>query len=276
MASQAGCGDVKEGGAMNATKANPLITTKGMLSLYRQIEDRLREEISCGNFKEGDLVPSEFELADRYGVSQGTVRKAILNLTQQGIFYRKQGKGTFVVFQKTGPEKYKNFRFVNGLDTNLLDVNTSFKRVKVVRANAEVAEALNMPNGASVIHFERTGRFGEAGRLHTISFLPHHMHRGLERYTAEDFKKNTLWKLQEIYFGIHIENREEFISALVADEETARLVGTVQGAAVLRIEVRLTTGDGTAVEYRRTHIHLGRMKYYRWFLNSTRVENALK
>lgn len=261
---------------MNTSITNPLITTKGNLSLYLQIEDRLREDIASGNFKEGDLIPSEFALAGRYGVSQGTVRKAILNLTQQGMFYRKQGKGTFVVFQKTGPERYRNFRFVNRFDTDLLDVNTSFKGMKIIQAPAEVAKALNMPNGADVIQFERTGKFGDTGHLHSFSFLPRQLYHGLEKFTAQDFKKNTLWKLQEIYFGIHVATREEFISAIVADEKMARLIGAVPGAAVLLIEVKLTTSDGTVVEYRRTHTRLSNMKYYRRFLNNPRIETDIK
>lgn len=257
---------------MNTFIANPLITTSGLVSLYRQVEDRLREEISNGNFKEGDLIPSELELAGRYGVSQGTVRKAILNLTQQGVFYRKQGKGTFVVFQKKGHERYRNFRFVNGFEANLLDVNMSFKGVRVMQAPPEIAEALNLPKGANVIRLERTGKIDKMGQFHTLSFLPHSLYQGLEKYTAEDFKKNTLWKLQEIYFGIRIENREEFTSAIVADEKLARLIGTVPGAAVLRIEVKLTAVGGEVVEYRRTHAYLSHLKYYRRFLNNLRIE----
>jgi GntR family transcriptional regulator len=257
---------------LNTSIANPLITTRGLVSLYRQIEDRLREEISNGNFKEGDLIPSELELASRYGVSQGTVRKAILNLTQQGVFYRKQGKGTFVVFQKKGHERYRNFRFVNGFEPNLLDVHMSFKGVKVMQAPAEIAEALNLPKGASVIRLERAAKIDEIGQLHTLSFLPLHLYQGLEKYTAEDFKKNTLWKLQEIYFGIRVENREEFVSAIVADEKLARLTGTVPGGAVLRIEVKLTAVGGEVVEYRRTHICLSHLKYYRRFPNNLRIE----
>lgn len=257
---------------MNTPVPNPLVATRGLVSLYRQIEDRLREEIASGRFKEGDLIPSELELAGRYGVSQGTVRKAMLNLTQEGVFYRKQGKGTFVVFQKKGHERYRNFRFVNGFETNLLDLNMAFKGAKVIQAPVDVAETLGMPKGGKVIRLERTGKFGGIGQLHTLSFLPFQLYPGLDKYTAEDFKKNTLWKLQEIYFGIRAEDREEFISAVVADEKLARQVGTASGAAVLRIDLKLTAFSGECVEYRRTHIHLSHLKYYRRFLNNPRVD----
>jgi len=65
------------------------VLSSSVLPLYRQVEDLILEDVSSGILKEGDLIPSEIELARRYGVHQGTVRKAILNLTQKGILYRK-------------------------------------------------------------------------------------------------------------------------------------------------------------------------------------------
>jgi GntR family transcriptional regulator len=247
---------------VNAAKVDPIVSTNGLVSLYRQIEDRLREEIVKGNFKEGDLIPSEVELAALYGVSQGTVRKAILNLTQQGVFYRKQGKGTFVVFKKKGQERYRNFRFVGGYEPDLMDVGLSFKGMKAMQATEEVATVLGLKKGGRILRLERSGSIGDSACLHTLSFLPLHLYRGLEKYTAEDFKKNTLWKLQEIFFGIQIENREEFISAVNADEKIAKLLKTAPGAPVLRIEVKLSCQNGEAVEYRLTHVHLGLLKFY--------------
>lgn len=241
---------------------SPLINANGLVSLYRQIEERLRDEIAKGNFKEGDLIPSEQELAARYGVSQGTVRKAVLNLTNQGIFYRKQGKGTFVVFKKRGQERYRNFRFVEGYESGLKDVTMSFRMLKTTQASREIARILNLQNDGRVARLERTGRIGDADCLHTVSYLPLHLYRGLEKYTAEDFKKNTLWKLQEIYFGVVIARREEFVSAVVTDEKLAKLLKTTPGAPALKIEVKLSCANGEAAEYRLTHAHLGLLKYY--------------
>jgi len=247
---------------VNAAKIDLIVSTNGLVSLYRQIEDRLREEIVKGNFKEGDLIPSEVELAARYGVSQGTVRKAILNLTQQGVFYRKQGKGTFVVFKKKGQERYRNFRFVGGYEPDLMDVSLSYRGLKAMQATEVIAAALGLKKGSRVLRLERSGHIADSARLHTLSFLPLHLYRGLEKYTAEDFKKNTLWKLQEIYFGIQIENREEFISAVNADEKIAKLLNTAPDAPVLKIEVKLSCLNGEAAEYRLTHADLGMLKFY--------------
>lgn len=233
-----------------------------LLHLYRQVEDRLRGEIASGNFKEGDLIPSEQELARRYGVSQGTVRKAVLNLTDKGLLYRKQGKGTFVVFHKQSRGRYRNFRFVEGLESELVNVNVVFLKIGVIPADRDVAKKLQIRKGTNVIRLERMGKISEEFLLHTLSYLPKRLYRGLEKYKAEDFLKNTLWKLQDIYFEIRIEKREEFISAVLADKKMARALDTDVGSPLLRIEVKLTSFAGDIVECRLTHCKLGHLKFY--------------
>jgi GntR family transcriptional regulator len=233
-----------------------------LLHLYRQVEDLLREEIASGKFKEGDLIPSEQELARRYGVSQGTVRKAVLNLTDKGLLYRKQGKGTFVVFPKQSRGRYRNFRFVEGLESELVNVNVVFLNIGVVPADADIAQNLKIRKGAGVIRLERMGKIADDFLLHTLSYLPKRLYKGLEKYTTEDFLRNTLWKLQDIYFGIRIETREEFISAVAADPELARILEAEPGSPQLRIEVKLTSFSGDIVEYRLSHCKLGHLKFY--------------
>jgi DNA-binding GntR family transcriptional regulator len=106
------------------------------------------------------------------------------------------------------------------------------------------------------------GKMSEEFLLHTLSYLPKRLYRGLEKYKAEDFLKNTLWKLQDIYFEIRIEKREEFISAVLADKKMARALDTDVGSPLLRIEVKLTSFTGDIVEYRLTHCKLGHLKFY--------------
>ena len=230
--------------------------------MYLQTQDCLRDEIASGRLKEGDLVPSEQELARKYGVSQGTVRKAILNLTQKGIFYRKQGKGTFVVFEKSSPSRYRNFRFVGGLNTELVNVNLGFLNIRVVSAPEDVANYLQLRKGTRVICLERMGKIANQFLLHTLSYLPKNFYKDLEKYSAEDFLRNTLWKLQEIDFRIRVAKREEFISAVAADETMSQRLEVEPGSPLLRIEMKLTSFNGDIVEYRVSHCKLGHLRLY--------------
>jgi GntR family transcriptional regulator len=68
-----------------------------LLPLYQQIKALITQSLQSGEWKPGELIPSEVELANRFKVSQGTVRKAIDELAAENLVMRKQGKGTFVV-----------------------------------------------------------------------------------------------------------------------------------------------------------------------------------
>ena len=65
--------------------------------LYAKVREQLIERIRSGEWKPGQLIPNEFEVADLFGVSQGTARKAIAALAAEGLVIRQQGRGTFVV-----------------------------------------------------------------------------------------------------------------------------------------------------------------------------------
>uniref|UniRef100_UPI00349FDD48 GntR family transcriptional regulator n=1 Tax=Saccharibacillus sp. CPCC 101409 TaxID=3058041 RepID=UPI00349FDD48 len=66
------------------------------LPLYREIQNQIRRQIELGNFRPGDRIPSEKELAERFYVSLITVKNALAGLADEGTLVRVQGKGTFV------------------------------------------------------------------------------------------------------------------------------------------------------------------------------------
>jgi len=76
--------------------------------LYRQIADRLRIKIQSGEWKEGDRLQSHQELAETFGVSMITIKKAMAELVDEGIIYIRPGKGTFVAPKKPREEKVRH------------------------------------------------------------------------------------------------------------------------------------------------------------------------
>src|SRR5438876_12185634 len=112
--------------------------------LYVQIDALIVEALDAGEWRPGEAIPSEMELALRFGVSQGTVRKAIDALAAENLVVRRQGKGTFVATHTE--EKSSLFRFLrirrnDGLDeypaSRLLDVRRG-------KASAEAARLLDL------------------------------------------------------------------------------------------------------------------------------------
>src|ERR1700733_12606331 len=95
-------------GASGATEVVPA-SSPTFSPLYQQIKALITQGLESGEWKPGELIPSEVELAGRFKVSQGTVRKAIDELAAENLLVRRQGKGTFVA---THAEERVQFRFL--------------------------------------------------------------------------------------------------------------------------------------------------------------------
>ena len=237
---------------------------KSELPLYLQIEKHLLEAIASESFREGELIPTEKELAQKYGVSPGTVRRAALNLKQRGFLHRTQGRGTFVVFQETNMRRLRHYRFVERLQRspNLVNLTIVLLSLKVLPATEDIADYLQIRKGAKVIRLERMGKLSNESFLHILSYLPKKLYAGLERYGPDQFVKNTLWKIQESYFNHRIDKKEEFITVEMANQEVARALEIKPGDPVLRIEALVTSTDGNLIEYRVSRCNQGGMRFY--------------
>lgn len=217
--------------------------------LYQQIKALITQSLQSGEWKPGELIPSEVELANRFKVSQGTVRKAIDELAAENLVVRRQGKGTFVA---THHEARAQFRFLRLMpdsgephpaDNNILEV-------KRLRAPAEVGRLLDVKSGDSVIFIRRVQSFEGAPTIVEELWLPGVIFRGLTAERLVEYK-GPMYGLFESEFGTRMIRATEKIRAVSADAETAALLGVEAGTPLLSVErVSYTYGD-KPVEVRR-------------------------
>src|SRR5258705_9089970 len=114
--------------------------------LYQQIKTLIVRSLQAGEWKPGEAIPSEMELAARFKVSQGTVRKAIDELATENLLVRRQGKGTFVA---THHEPRAQFRFLRLSPDRgqALAASSRFLECRRVRASADLATRLGLRAG---------------------------------------------------------------------------------------------------------------------------------
>jgi GntR family transcriptional regulator len=217
--------------------------------LYQQIKALMMKSLQHAEWRPGEAIPSEMELAARFRVSQGTVRKAIDELAAENLLVRRQGKGTFVA---THAEEHVQFRFlrltpdsgeVGGMARRLIDC-------KRQRAPAEVARALGLSASDPVIRVRRILSFRETPVVLDDIWLPSALFKGLtvERLAAH---RGPMYGLFEAEFGVRMIRAEEKIRAVAADTASAELLGLEVGAPLLSVErLALTYGD-RPVELRR-------------------------
>lgn len=122
--------------------------------LYSQVRETVRALIRGGEWLVGDALPNEFALAKRFGVSVGTVRRAIAGLEADGLLQRVQGRGTFVAGFGSHVLKHK---FTRLLDPNGESVLPTYvlNSVEQRLAKAEVSHALRLPDEARVIQINQ-------------------------------------------------------------------------------------------------------------------------
>ena len=217
--------------------------------LYQQIKALITQSLQSGEWKPGELMPSEVELAGRFKVSQGTVRKAIDELAAENLVVRRQGKGTFVA---THAEERAHFRFLRLMPDEGVPHHpeSRFVEVKRIRAPAEVARLLELKSGDAVVYIKRIQSFeGEPTILEEL-WLPGQLFKGLSAERLAEYK-GPMYGLFESEFGTRMIRASEKIRAVAADASASEFLKVAEGTPLLCAErVSFTYGD-KAVELRR-------------------------
>ncbi|SAL24260.1 GntR family transcriptional regulator [Caballeronia sordidicola] len=217
--------------------------------LYQQIKALITQGLESGEWKPGEIIPSEVELAARYKVSQGTVRKAIDELSADNLLVRRQGKGTFVA---THNEDRVQFRFLRLLPEDG-DVHPHVSRLlecRRLRAPAEIARQLDLKPSDPVVCIKRLLQFDGETTVFDEIWLPGAVFRGLTAERLADYK-GPLYAMFETEFGTRMIRASEKIRAVGADVAVAQLLGVSEGSPLLSVErVSYTYGD-RPVEVRR-------------------------
>jgi GntR family transcriptional regulator len=217
--------------------------------LYQQIKALITQSLQSGEWKPGELIPSEVELAGRYKVSQGTVRKAIDELAAEHLVVRRQGKGTFVASHN---EARAHFRFLKLMPDEGVPHHPDhdYLEVKRIRAPAEVARLLDLKSGDAVVYIKRLMTFDGAPTILEELWLPGQLFKGLTAERLAEYK-GPMYGLFESEFGTRMIRATEKIRAVAADAGAAQHLKIAEGTPLLCVDrVSFTYGD-KAVELRR-------------------------
>lgn len=227
--------------------------------LYRQIKDLLVQALDRGDWKPGEAIPSETELALRFQVSQGTVRKAVDELAAENLLLRRQGKGTFV---STHHEARVRFRFLR-LAPNQGEVQPAESQVldcRRVRASAEIARVLELKGGDPVVAIRRLLSFASVPTVVDDIYLPGALFKGLSAELLNGYF-GPLYGFFETEFGISMVRAEEKVRAVSADAEISNLLGVVQDTPILKVDRISFTYADRPVELRMGHYVTDRYHY---------------
>ena len=220
--------------------------------LYQQIKVLILQSLQGGEWKPGEAIPSEMDLAARFRVSQGTVRKAIDELAAENLLVRRQGKGTFVATHAAQHVQYRFLRLLpdSGDTTTEGPAERRIIECKRQRAPADIARALGLRSGDAVLQVRRVLAFQGVPTILEDLWLPASPFKGL---TAErlDTYRGPMYALFETEFGVRMVRAEEKIRALAATAPATDMLSVPAGAPLLSVERIAYTYNDLPIELRR-------------------------
>lgn len=228
--------------------------------LYRQIRALILRSLKESEWRPGEMIPSETELAARFGVSQGTARRAIDELAAENVLVRRQGRGTFVASHL---ERSNQFRFLKLRADHMEREPFEGKVIECrrLRPPALVARQLQLRPGEAAILTRRVLHFAGIPTVLDEIWLPAERFKG---FSADGFEsyQGLLYGYLEAEFGTRMLGAEERLKAVAAGPEQAEPLGVDVGAPLLQIERISFTYDEQPVEVRRGFYVTERYHYF--------------
>ena len=231
----------------------------GPIPLHHQVYTDLRSAIEAGDYQPGDRLPPERELAERYGCSLITIRRALMELTREQRIERTRGRGTFVLHPRIDRDLVEPLSFSQEMRTRGFDPETRVVAARPESAAVAIATALRLEPGSPTIYVERLRKADAEPLLLEQVHLPAERFPGL---LATDLERESLYAILTERYATPIARIRETFEPVLLHAREATLLGQPRRAPALLVEGVAFGADDVPVELSRTYVRGDRTRYY--------------
>ena len=217
------------------------------VALHYQIKEDMFLHLRSGRWEPGYELPTEEALCRHYGVSRGTLRRAIADLVAEGYIERKRGRGSFVSLPKLESGvvgSYSRFRVLGPP----LDAGGTILACERMRSDKDVATMLDLRTGTAIWRLERVRFTQQRPVALQTSFIPAEV---CPRLDAQDLSTRHLVDVLRDEYGVNLVRAVEYVDPTVADDYAAKALGVKLRTPLFRIERITYAMNDHVVEYRR-------------------------
>lgn len=227
--------------------------------LYVRVKRDIAGLLQLGVWRPSQALPSERKLAERFGVSMGTIRRVLDDLAAESILIRQQGRGTFVAAHDRNRFLFRFFH-LSGHDGRRRYPQVELLHFETVRADLAATRDLGIASGARVHRIHNLLTLdGEAAVVDDI-MLPAGRFVGMDEACVAT-RRGTLYQLYEERFGVSVTRIDERIRAVAADRGQAEALKVALGTPLLLVLRLAHTVDGVVVERRRSYVLTRSVEY---------------
>lgn len=200
------------------------------IPLYFQLKNIILDEIRKGGYREGDLIPTEKEIGDAFGLSRTTIRQAITELVSEGRLYRVKSKGTFVAKEKLKQDFIKRLETFDDTIRRLgKEPSTKVLELKAVKAPEEVAEKLKLGRSGKCVYLSRIRYADSEPNVLVRTWLPFDRCRFV---LENDLERKSLYRVLSAREETRIAHINRVMEALPATAEDARMLDLKTGEPI--------------------------------------------
>lgn len=236
---------------------SPATRSTSGYSAWRLIAEELRSQIADGTYPFGSKLPTESEIADRFGVHRNTARQAIASLVADDLVEKRHGSGTFVMDQTLLVHRI-------GLRTRLSDSgrqgdSTSIRLLSAALESAppaDVATHLDL-GGRAALRIETTSAVNENTISRATSWFDADLTPGLDEHLART--RSITSALRAVGIDDYL-RAWTTIGARTATAAESTDIGVPQGTTVLVLRSLNTLIDGTPLQYANTRFRADRVE----------------
>lgn len=232
---------------------------ESFIPLYYQLKEILKEKIESGEWKPGDIIPSENQLQQQYNISRNTAKKALDDLVQDGVLNRIQGKGTFVSTPKIEQSLSGFYSFSKVMEAKGLQPKDIILSLKQKEAKPSVAKQLQLPTGSPVTALRRLRCAQDEPIILETSYIPQHIAPEL---SVEKLKKNSLYDLLKKEYGIYVTKAKEIFEPVLVRDYESKYLQVEEGFPALLLDRVAYDSNGTVVEFCRSIVRGDRCRFY--------------
>lgn len=233
--------------------------TLGVTSLYREVKRRMLVALVANEWRPGEAIPAEKHLCERFGVSIGTLRKAIDDLVTENILIRHQGRGTFVVVHNRDQHLFRFFNVVPHAGEK------SYPQTRLVsfatgKADKTACEKLGISKNAKIFQFVNLLSVNDVPASLDEITLPESLFEGMTEAQLRN-RPSTLYHLYQVEFGLNVIRIEERLRAAISTPAQSRLLGVKNGTPLLRVSRVAFSYNNRPIEWRVYHVNTERFEY---------------
>ena len=225
------------------------------IPLYAQLTGIIKNTITSGTLRVGDLLPSEAELCDKFEISRNTVRQAIGSLEEAGFVVRKRGKGTFVADPATNRRGVR-YSFTTEVSSMGKEPSSTLVDFQITTPSAIICDKMELREGTPVYCFTRVRNVDGEPLILETSYYPQYIYPNL---TRDMLQTHSFYSLL-YHVGIVPFAADESYEAVILEDSCAALLGVPSGSCAFFHQRLTRTEDGRIYEYTRSYIRGDRVR----------------